>query len=118
MTGGDRIEQGKVLAAACLFEKKSPIQILREYHIFNGRLSDRADAMLSKFRARGGKHKILKRDENESSVELTYDGQTFTSSVTFEELKKEPFVYGKDGKTCKTNYASPRARMQTMWARL
>jgi hypothetical protein len=117
MFGCERIEQGKVLALACMAERKSPVQIAREYYLIDGRLSDRTDSMLAKFRGKGGKHKILARTAEEAAVELTLEGQTFVSRVTFAELAKEPFVYARDGKTWKKNYATPRARMQSLWAR-
>ncbi len=113
----DRIEQGKLLAMACLTERKSPIQILREYHVIEGRLCDPADSMLAKFRDRGGRHKIICRTPDRAEVELTTkDGETQRFSLTWDEVQKEPFVHGKDG--FKKNWRTPRARMQTMWARV
>lgn len=117
MFGCDRKEQGQVLAMVCVTEKKSPTQLLREYHIIEGRLSDRADSMLAKFRAAGGKHRVIKRDADAAAVELTKDGQSLTFSLTFEEVKGEPFVTKKEG-GFKKNWATPRARMQTLWARV
>jgi hypothetical protein len=116
MFGCERIEQGKILAMACLTEHKSPIQIAREYHIIEGKLSDRADAMLAKFRARGGKYKVLHRTSELSSIEMAHEGQTLTFTLTWEDAQKEPFVHAKDG--FKKNWRTPRARMQTMWARV
>jgi len=54
MFGCEKVEQGKVIAMACLSEKKNPMDIARTYHIIDGRLSMRADAMLAEFRNRGG----------------------------------------------------------------
>jgi hypothetical protein len=116
MFGCERIEQGKILAMACLTEHKSPIQIAREYNIIEGKLSDRADAMLAKFRARGGKYKVLHRTSELSSIEMAHEGQTLTFTLTWEDAQKEPFVHAKDG--FKKNWRTPRARMQTMWARV
>jgi hypothetical protein len=123
MFGCDRTEQGKVLAMVCIAEKKSPVEILREYHIIEGRLSDRADAMLAKYRARGGKHKIVSRTPDRAEISLTIDGETQTFSLTWDECSKEPFVWSNktnpDGsRVPKKNWATPRARMQTLWARV
>src|SRR6059058_4038721 len=110
MFGCERREQGMVLAMACMTERKSPLEIKRRYHLLNGELSMRADAMLADFRSRGGKHKILSRTPDKASVELSYDGQTETFSFAWDEAKGEPFVYARDGKTIKTNYATPWQR--------
>lgn len=123
MFGCDRIEQGKVLAMVCLAERKSPVEILREYHIIEGRLSDRADSMLAKFRGRGGKHKVISRTADEVAVALTVDGETQTFRLTWAECQAEPYVWSNKtdasgARLPKKNYATPRARMQTMWARV
>lgn len=117
MFGCDRKEQGQVLAMVCITERKSPVQILREHHIIEGRLSDRADSMLAKFRQSGGKHKVIRRDADEAAVELTKDGQSMVFRLTFEEVKAEPFVRNKEG-GFKKNWNTPRMRMQTLWARV
>ena len=117
MFGCDRQEQGQVLALVCLAERKLPTQLLREYHIIEGRLSDRADSMLAKFRASGGKHRIIRRDADVASVELTMADQTATFTLSFDEVKAEPFVTQKEG-GFKKNWRTPRARMQSLWARV
>lgn len=117
MFGCTQPAQGKVLALVCMSERKSPVQILREYHLYEGKLSDRADSMLAKFIAAGGVHKVKSRTPDLASVELTMKGEAMTFTLSWEEIQKEPFVYGKDN-SFKKNYRTPRARMQTMWARV
>jgi hypothetical protein len=117
MFGCTQPAQGKVLALVCMSERKSPVQILREYHLYEGKLSDRADSMLAKFIAAGGRHKVKSRTPDLASVELTMNGEAMTFTLSWEEIQKEPFVYGKDN-SFKKNYRTPRARMQTMWARV
>ena len=97
MFGCTQSEQGMVFAMHCIASRTSPIQMLREYHLIEGRLSDRADSMLAKFRAAGGKHVVIQRDEHGSKVRLTLGEQTMEFGVSWEELQKEPFVSGKDG---------------------
>lgn len=109
--------QGKVLAMACLAENENPIQIARKYHIIQNNLSMKADAMLAELRARGGKHKVIARTSDEACVEITYDGQTYRESLTWEDAQKERYVYGKDGQP-KDNWATPRGRRQMLWARV
>lgn len=55
MFGCQKIEQGEVLALACLTEKQSPFEIMKTYHIIGGKLEMKAAAMLAKFKQRGGK---------------------------------------------------------------
>lgn len=108
--------QGKVLAMACLAENENPIAIARKYHIIQNNLSMKADAMLAELRARGGKHRVLERTSEKASVEITYDGQTYVETITWEDAQNEPYVRAKDG-NLKDNWATPRARRQMLWAR-
>lgn len=109
---------GVVLAMEMFAQKKSPCQIMREYHIVNNRLVDRADSMLAKFVAAGGKFKVGARSSEAASIELTLDNETRNFTFNFHEAQMEPYVYEKDGKTFKKNWASPRGRMQMLWARV
>lgn len=118
MFGCERTEQGMVLAMACMTERKSPLEIKRRFHLVGGELSMRADAMLADLRSRGGKHKVVSRTADRAAIELSYDGQTQSFSFTWDEAKAEPFVYGRDGKTIKTNYATPWQRKKMLWARV
>jgi hypothetical protein len=117
MFGCEKVEQGAILAMACWAERKSPLEITKKYHLLDGRLSMKAEAMLAEFKVRGGKHEIVTRTPDCASIKLTIDGQTHTFALTWEEAQKEPFPYGKENKL-KKNWATPRARMQTMWARV
>lgn len=118
MFGCEKVEQGQVLAWACIAERKTPLEIKRRYHLQNGELSVRADAMLADFRSIcKGTHKVIERSPAKAAVELTLDGNSQTFSFTWAEAEKEPFVLAKDGKL-KKNYATPRARMQMLWARV
>jgi hypothetical protein len=110
--------QGRVIALACISEGVSPMYIAKRYHIIGGNLSMRSDAMLAEFNALGGKHTINARTSDEASVTLSIDGQNYTESLSWEEAKQEPFVYERDKKTPKYNWATPRARRQMLWARV
>jgi len=118
MFGCSNPEQGQVMAMACMCEGISPIEISRKYHIIKGKLEMRADAMLAAFRGIGGKHRVIQRDSEAAEIELTIDGQTNRFRFTMEEAKRERFVYEKDGKTLKDNWATPRMQMQMLWARV
>lgn len=117
MFGCQNEAQGQVLAMACLAERQNPIAIKRMYHIIDGNLSMRSDAMLAELRNRGGKHKVLKRTPDEASIEVSFNGEKLTESLSWEEAQKEPWPFGKGGQL-KKNWATPRARRQMLWARV
>lgn len=116
MMGVGTKEAGITIALTCLSERISPLEFNRRYHIIQGNISMRADYILAKFNSLGGKHKIIQRDENAAVVELAWEGEKTRFSFTWEDAQKEPFIYGKK-KEIKDNYATPRARMQMLWAR-
>lgn len=134
LLGCDNAAQGIVLAMTCFAKGSDPMSLAQRYHIIKGRLSMRADAMLAEFRNRGGKHKVVTRTGDEAVVSLTMDGDTQEFSFCWTEAQCEPFVYnGKESevlrfiavgnqdelaKRLKPKYATPRARMQMLWARV
>ena len=77
----------------------------------------RADAMLGRFNAAGGKHKLISRTSELAEVELTKDGETQRFALSWVDAQKEPFTRGKDG-GIKDNYATPLKRKQMLWARV
>lgn len=117
MFGCSNSNQGSVLAAACMSERLSPLAITRKYHLLDGRLTMKSEAMLAEFRQSGGKHRVVCRTHEKAEIELTKDGQVQSFALSWDEVKQEPFVYGRE-KQLKTNWATPRARMQSLWARV
>lgn len=134
MFGVNGEKQGEILALECLVRKMPPLMLKETYHVIHGNLSMRAEKMLSNFNEGGGKHKIISRDGELASIEMTLNGEKQTFSLSWEEAKQEPFVYsGKEsavvemllgdekkrkGLKVKDKYATPRARSQMMWARV
>lgn len=118
MFGCQKTEEGTVIALACLAERKSPFEIKRTYHLIEGNLSMRADAMLAHFRGRGGRHKVVEQSPDKAAIELSTGDDKQVFQLTWKEVQQEPFVYKGDGKSPKKNWATPRARMQTLWARV
>lgn len=110
--------QGQMLAWECLATRTPPLSLIRENNIIMNRLSQKYDSMLAKFNEAGGKHRIIERTAERASVELTFEGQVIVETLTWEEAKAEPYVYEKDGKEFKKNWRTPRARRQTLWARV
>lgn len=58
-----------VLAMACIAEGKSPFEIMRTYHIVEGKLSKKALAQLAEFRAKGGKVKWIQSGDDPATDE-------------------------------------------------
>lgn len=124
MFGCSKAQQGMVLAMACLTERKSPLEILAKYHVFyDGKLGLKSEWTLAEFRRQGGKHKLIERSPDRAAVEITTkDGEIYTFSFSWAEAQKEPFPWTVDKQTkkpvLKTNWATPRARMQMLWWRV
>lgn len=134
MFGVNGEKQGEILALECLVRKMPPLMLKETYHVIHNNLSMRAEKMLSNFNEGGGKHKIISRDGELASIEMTLGNEKQTFSLSWEEAKQEPFVYnGKEsvvvelltgdekkrkGLKVKDKYATPRARSQMMWARV
>lgn len=103
MFGCDRIEQGKVLAMICLSEKKSPVEITRNYDIVDGKLRKKALAALADFRKAGGRQKWLKtgdepaatEDDREAVGEFTFDGNTVTVRFAVRDARRQGLVREK-----------------------
>ncbi len=69
MFGCQKEEQGQVLAMICLAERKSPVDITRDYDIVEGKLRKKALAALANFRTAGGKHVWLASGDEPASTE-------------------------------------------------
>lgn len=104
MFGCTKEEQGMVLAMQCLAEGKAPLELAKTYHIIEGKLTMRADAMLGRFLAVGGKAKWTERSDKRVAAIWTYDGNDIEIAVTIEEMTKNGVAVGKDGRTLKANW--------------
>jgi len=97
MLGCTKVEQGKLIAWQCAAEKKTPFDFKREYHIINGSLSMRSDAMLAGYRARGGKV-LWKQFDSRAAVALwTYDGNSCEIGFSAEDAKLAGLLPAKPG---------------------
>jgi hypothetical protein len=118
MLGVTTDQRGATMVMIAASEKRTLLSVYREFHFMNdGKITQRADWMLAKFNELGGDHEQVQRDADAAEVKLTWKGRTSTFRFTWREAQDEPFVYAKDGKTFKDNWATPRARMQMLWAR-
>lgn len=94
MFGCGKVEQGIVLAMHCLMERKSPLEIMAEYHIVEGKMSMRSDAMLSRLSKNGGTFKwtMTGDDGKEAKLWIKYKEREDTISYTMADAIKQGIV--------------------------
>ena len=122
--------EGFVLMATCQQSGLSLIEFQQRYHFRQGRFSIQAHALLAEFVERGGSYKVVERSPTRAAIEFTKDGNKYLSEITWDQAAEEPFVYAGSedaalaelakpvGKRrLKNKYATPRSRMQMLWAR-
>jgi hypothetical protein len=108
-----KVEQGKVLALACLVERRNPLEIMREYHVMeDGTLTMRADAIQAKFENDGGSVEWVRTDGEVCEIRLEHPKakKPITVKVTLQELRDSGVALGKDG-TLKANYRRSTRQM-------
>ncbi len=132
MLGEVNLEQAELIAWECLARNMPLLSFGMRYHIIKGKLSMKSDIMLAEFHRQGGVSKIIERTPERASVQMVTKNDSQTFSFTWEEAQNEPYIYeGKEsavvaallgGKkktlTIKPKYATPRSRMQMLWARV
>lgn len=97
MFGCVKPEQGMVLAMQCLAEGKAPLELAKTYHIIEGKLTMRADAMLGRYLTTGGKVKWLVRSDTEVRAVWSKDGNDVELSSTLEEFKNNGIALSAKG---------------------
>jgi len=97
MFGADRPEQGNLLALQCIVERKPPLELAKHYHVIQGRLSLRADAMLALYRERGGKVVWKQFDALGARAQWIYDGNDIELAYTADDAKAAGFLPARGG---------------------
>lgn len=126
--------QGRVIAMSCLTTGRDILSVPEEYHLMNGKLTLQATAMLGRLVNRGGEYTIVEHSPTACAITVKYKGREYKGSITWADAQEEPFVYaGKSSEimpvlldpkgdrsklTLSQNYATPRRRMQHLWARV
>ena len=110
MFGVERVEQGFILALQCFTEGLPPMELCKRYHLIQGKLSMRADAMLALYRERGGRVKWVKYDADAAQGEWTFEGQTQNISYTANDAKLAGMLPAKGGGWAKFPAEMLRAR--------
>jgi len=111
--GMDREEQGKVMAMACLCERKNPIEIARQFHIVEGKLSKKYETMIAEFYQLGGKIDWVQRDGDACEAKFIHpENGEFTLRITMEELTSSGVATTSKGEV-KANYLRYPRQMLT-----
>jgi hypothetical protein len=80
-------------------EGTHPVAAARDYHIIEGKPSLKADAMLARFQAAGGKVKWIKRGDTEVSAEFSHpQAEPLTVTWSLESAKKITMWSRKENK--------------------
>lgn len=112
MFGCEKKEQGMVLAMQCLSERISPLDLARRYHIIEGKLSKRADAIQADFENDGGIVEWIRTDDEVCEVKCTHPKapKPMTVTVELKKLIERGIAIGKNG-NLKDNYRKFPANM-------
>jgi hypothetical protein len=112
MFGCTKPAQGQILALQCLTSGLTPFEVTQTYHLLDGRLSMKSDAMLGRFVQAGGKVKWLERTTTRVRARWTYRDNDLEMEVTLEELVGSGVATGKGGEL-KENYRRHPRQMLT-----
>lgn len=124
--------EGLAIVAMCHQKRISWMDFMENFHMIKGRVSKKTDAILADFHMIDGTHLPISRTEEVAEAKFTLGKASYTSKLTWEECKSEPFIYqGKeddvinlleagnmDALKIKAKYRTPRARKQMLWARV
>lgn len=98
MFGCEKEEQGTVFALQCIAERKPPLEMCKTYHLINGKLSKRADAMLADFRRAGGKFVFGDlKNRKVQSARVEFEGNVYEVSFSEDDAKAAGLLPAKPG---------------------
>jgi hypothetical protein len=105
---------GFIVALTCHQEGIPVLDFPKKYHIIQGRLAMKADAMLAEFRSRGGRYKIVEASVNKAEILVTWEGTTSPFTYTMEDGRRTGDALDGKGKL-KDNWEKRPESM--LWAR-
>lgn len=112
MFGCTKPAQGAILALQCLTSGLTPFEVTQTYHLLDGKLSMKADAMLGRFVAAGGKVIWGTRTSERVKARWIYRDNDLEMEVTMQELVASGVALGKGGEL-KDNYKRHPRQMLT-----
>jgi hypothetical protein len=112
MFGCTKPAQGAILALQCLTSGLTPFEVTQTYHLLDGKLSMKADAMLGRYKAAGGKVIWGTRTAERVKARWVYGENDLEMEVTMQELVASGVALGKGGEL-KENYKRHPRQMLT-----
>lgn len=112
MFGCTKPAQGAILALQCLTSGLTPFEVTQTYHLLDGKLSMKADAMLGRYKAAGGKVIWGTRTAERVNARWVYGENDLEMEVTMQELVAKGVALGKGGEL-KENYKRHPRQMLT-----
>lgn len=109
--------QGQVLALECLAKKLPPLALAEQYHLIDGKLSMKADAMLAGFEDASGEYEIKEYSPDACEILFSRGKNKLMVRITWEMAQQEKWPFGK-GKELKTNWSTLIGRQDMLWARV
>ena len=121
--------EGLAIVAMCQQKRISWLDFMQNFHMIQGVVAKKTDAIIADFHRAGGTHRLLARTADKAEAYFKMGDCDYTSTITWQDCLAEPFVYvGKEGDVLamlqrgqppplKAKYSTPRARMQMLWAR-
>lgn len=109
--------QGQVLALECLAKRLPPLALAEQYHLIDGKLSMKADAMLAGFEDADGQYEIKEYSPDACEILFSRGKNQLTVRITWEMAQQEKWPFGK-GKELKTNWSTSIGRQDMLWARV
>lgn len=117
MFGARNPAEGFILGITCQQENMTLMQFKERYHIIQGQIAMKSEAMLANLLELGGEYEIVERSPERAAIKITFKKATMLSELKWEDAQKEDYVKAKNGQL-KDNWSTPRRRMQMMWARV
>lgn len=121
--------EGLAIVAMCQQKRISWLDFMQNFHMIQGVVTKRTDAIIADFHRMGGTHRVLSRTADKAECYFKIGDTDYTSTITWQDCLAEPFVYVGAEKDVvpmllrgqkpplKAKYSTPRARMQMLWAR-
>ena len=121
--------EGLAIVAMCQQKRISWLDFMQNFHMIQGVVAKKTDAIIADFRRAGGTHRVLSRTAEKAEAYFKLGDTDYTSTITWQDCLAEPFVYVGAEKDVvpmllrgqkpplKAKYSTPRARMQMLWAR-
>lgn len=118
---GCPLQQGRAMTINCIMEGMSFREAQWLFHYIDGKPTMKYQAMLARFRDRGGKYTIVERSSECAHIILERDGDRYELKVTWQEMEASrwPWRDHRDHKKgLKDNWSTPTDRRIMMFARV